>query len=477
MQFVSPGSPSLPTQLNGSSRGAPSSDCPARHSSTRTQRGRRRPASASPACLSAERRCSAAGQPLVSARWTSCGPIASCCGTGRWRGCSSASSCRPSATGCTSSPSSSSSTARPRTRSSSASSARSGCCRTSSCPSRPGSSRTASTGGYVLLVSDLARAACMVVLAILVASDGPLWAITLVAMLAACFSTFFYPAIGALLPEPRPRRARVRARQQRLGDARQLRLDRRARDRGPAARRRRHRPRLRPQRGLVPAHRRDPVDAAASKATPVEVAPVADDGCATRRRTAGGRFDDLRAAGVKLGAVGGVTLVSSVTLVRVRRRRDPHRRHRDGRVRRRRRGDGLPQRRDRRRRHDRRAARGGARPPAAARAAAPARRAGVRGRDAGARPRQLAAGGVHRDHGPRRSATSSPTSPGTTIFQRAVPDAYRGRFGGADDDGPGDRRDAGHAHRADPRHAVRVRRSRSRSSGRSRSGRRSSRWR
>ena len=53
---------------------------------------------------------------------------------------------------------------------------------------------------YVLLVSDLARAACMVVLAILVASDGPLWAITVVAMLAASFSTFFYPAIGALLP-------------------------------------------------------------------------------------------------------------------------------------------------------------------------------------------------------------------------------------------------------------------------------------
>ncbi len=53
---------------------------------------------------------------------------------------------------------------------------------------------------YVLLVSDLARAWCMVVLAILVAIDGPLWAITVVAMLAACFSTFFYLVIGALLP-------------------------------------------------------------------------------------------------------------------------------------------------------------------------------------------------------------------------------------------------------------------------------------
>src|SRR3954464_4088716 len=33
---------------------------------------------------------------------------------------------------------------------------------------------------YVLLVSDLARAACMVVLAVLVANRGPLWVITLV---------------------------------------------------------------------------------------------------------------------------------------------------------------------------------------------------------------------------------------------------------------------------------------------------------
>src|SRR3954462_2055225 len=52
----------------------------------------------------------------------------------------------------------------------------------------------------VLLVSDLARGACMVVLAVLVAVDGPLIAIIAVAILAACFSTFFYPAIGALIP-------------------------------------------------------------------------------------------------------------------------------------------------------------------------------------------------------------------------------------------------------------------------------------
>ena len=53
---------------------------------------------------------------------------------------------------------------------------------------------------YVLLVSDVVRAACMVVLAILVSIDGPLWAIALVAILAACFAPFFYPAFGALLP-------------------------------------------------------------------------------------------------------------------------------------------------------------------------------------------------------------------------------------------------------------------------------------
>ena len=53
---------------------------------------------------------------------------------------------------------------------------------------------------YVLLVSDLVRAGCMVVLAVLVSVDGPLWAIAAVAILAACFAPFFYPAFGALLP-------------------------------------------------------------------------------------------------------------------------------------------------------------------------------------------------------------------------------------------------------------------------------------
>ena len=52
----------------------------------------------------------------------------------------------------------------------------------------------------VLLTSDLARAGCMLVLAWIVAVGGPLWAVGAVAILAACFSTFFYPAIGALVP-------------------------------------------------------------------------------------------------------------------------------------------------------------------------------------------------------------------------------------------------------------------------------------
>ena len=53
---------------------------------------------------------------------------------------------------------------------------------------------------YVLLVSDVVRAVCMVVLAVLVSVDAPIWAIALVAILAASFAPFFYPAFGALLP-------------------------------------------------------------------------------------------------------------------------------------------------------------------------------------------------------------------------------------------------------------------------------------
>jgi MFS family permease len=52
----------------------------------------------------------------------------------------------------------------------------------------------------ILLVTDLARGACMLGMAALVATDGPVAAIIGLSVLAACFSTFFYPAIGAYLP-------------------------------------------------------------------------------------------------------------------------------------------------------------------------------------------------------------------------------------------------------------------------------------
>ena len=52
----------------------------------------------------------------------------------------------------------------------------------------------------ILLVTDLARGATMLAIAALVAFDGPVAAIVVLAVLAACFSTFFYPAIGSYLP-------------------------------------------------------------------------------------------------------------------------------------------------------------------------------------------------------------------------------------------------------------------------------------
>ena len=52
----------------------------------------------------------------------------------------------------------------------------------------------------VLLFSDLLRGSVMVVLAVLVATDGPVLLIVAFAMVAASGSTFFYPAMGAYLP-------------------------------------------------------------------------------------------------------------------------------------------------------------------------------------------------------------------------------------------------------------------------------------
>ena len=52
----------------------------------------------------------------------------------------------------------------------------------------------------ILLSTDLARGAIMLGLALLVALDGPLWAVVGLAILATCFSSFFGPTIGAFLP-------------------------------------------------------------------------------------------------------------------------------------------------------------------------------------------------------------------------------------------------------------------------------------
>lgn len=52
----------------------------------------------------------------------------------------------------------------------------------------------------ILLVSDLVRGTVMLVLAWLVANDGPILAVAAFAMVAASGSAFFYPAMGAYLP-------------------------------------------------------------------------------------------------------------------------------------------------------------------------------------------------------------------------------------------------------------------------------------
>ena len=53
---------------------------------------------------------------------------------------------------------------------------------------------------YVLLVSDVARGLLMLLLAWVAAVHGPALAMVGIAVLATCFATLFYPAIGALIP-------------------------------------------------------------------------------------------------------------------------------------------------------------------------------------------------------------------------------------------------------------------------------------
>src|SRR3954468_11954290 len=154
---------------------------------------------------------------------------------------------------------------------------------------------------HVLLVSDLARGGCMLVLAVLVARGGSLVAIPAVAMLAACFSTFFYPAIGALLP------SLVRDERE-FGPANSAwaTLDNFAWIVGPG------------RAGLLLvggdiglAFVLNAVSflliavilwtLPRSKPKPVKPTPLADS-TVTETASAGRRFDDLRAAGIKLGA-------------------------------------------------------------------------------------------------------------------------------------------------------------------------------
>jgi MFS family permease len=52
----------------------------------------------------------------------------------------------------------------------------------------------------LLLVTDLARGACMLAMTLILVLDGPIVVLMALAILAACFSTFFYPAIGAYVP-------------------------------------------------------------------------------------------------------------------------------------------------------------------------------------------------------------------------------------------------------------------------------------
>ncbi len=52
----------------------------------------------------------------------------------------------------------------------------------------------------VLFVTDVARGSIMVILAAIVLVHGPLWSIIALAIIATCFSSFFGPAIGSYIP-------------------------------------------------------------------------------------------------------------------------------------------------------------------------------------------------------------------------------------------------------------------------------------
>ncbi len=52
----------------------------------------------------------------------------------------------------------------------------------------------------ILLSTDIARGLLMLVIAAIVALDGPIWLVIALAIVGTCFATFFGPAIGAYLP-------------------------------------------------------------------------------------------------------------------------------------------------------------------------------------------------------------------------------------------------------------------------------------
>ncbi len=129
-------------------------------------------------------------------------------------------------------------------------------------------------------------------------------------------------------PEPRPRRARVRSRELRVGDARQPGLDRRTRDRRPAAGDGRHRRRVRAQRDLVHADRGDPVDPAAARLRARRRAPRGDTvgrclaprAAPRRPRTSLAADADTRVflgrripSSINMSALAGVVLIDALT--------------------------------------------------------------------------------------------------------------------------------------------------------------------
>ena len=83
----------------------------------------------------------------------------------------------------------------------------------------------------VLISSDLLRGSVMVLMTLIVATDGPVLLLVLLAMVAASGSAFFYPAMAAYLPSLAADERQLGPGEQRDGEHRQPELHRRAGDR------------------------------------------------------------------------------------------------------------------------------------------------------------------------------------------------------------------------------------------------------